>query len=112
MRTWTIGLVVVVLLIALAPIAAADKPQDLIIGKWQMDANKATITVDFEKDGKVKVSIKEGANETKGSGTYKFINDETMEVMLDIDGEKKNEKLKVKVTKDELITTDESKKEE
>src|SRR5438552_2726200 len=109
MRTWTIGLVVAVLLIALAPIAAADKPQDLIVGKWNLmaaDKDAPEVTIEFAKDGKLHLILsKNGKEQKRFEGTYKFIDDANLEVILERDGKKDTEKSKVKVTKDELMIT-------
>ncbi len=98
-------LVVAVVALAFAPALAADKPQDLIVGKWQpadaKDQGKATI--EFLKDGKVKIV----ADQFSIDGTYKFLNDKEMEVKLNYGGEEQTQKLTVAIdkAKDELTTT-------
>lgn len=74
------------------------KVQDLIVGKWRMELKEKqddkvvtiTITVEFSKDGKFKAVEKVGkpidAKSTK-EGTYKIIDDRTLEVA--ITGDKK-----------------------
>jgi len=89
-------------LLAGANFASAQKPEELIIGKWELADPKEKMTVEFQKGGKLLLE----APMVKFEGTYKFLNDTEMEVALTFGGETKKEKLKVKVTKDELITTD------
>jgi len=94
----------VVLCIAVGtPLVAADKPKDLIVGKWEPTEKKdQTPVIEFTKDGKVKISIQQ----LKIEGTYKFLDDNNMEVETTFMGQTKKEKMKVEVTKDELTTTD------
>jgi uncharacterized protein (TIGR03066 family) len=112
------GLSVLALALLLAPARAeekkADKPQDLIVGKWvpAKESDKEKGTVEFTKDGKVILKLMEGDKKIDINGTYKFITDDKVEVELDFMGEKKKETLKVKVTKDELTSVDEKDREE
>jgi uncharacterized protein (TIGR03066 family) len=109
---------VLALALLLAPARAeekkADKPQDLIVGKWvpSKEADKDKGTIEFTKDGKVILKLMEGDKKIDINGTYKFITDEKIEVELDFMGEKKKETLKIKVTKDELTSVDEKDREE
>jgi uncharacterized protein (TIGR03066 family) len=97
----------------LAPLQAADKPQDLIVGKWERKEDKVSVILEFTKDGKLKVKATGPDGQTfEISGTYKFTADDKMDVEMTFNNEKKNESLKVKVTKDELTTTDSSNKAE
>jgi uncharacterized protein (TIGR03066 family) len=97
-----------VLLLGTAVASAQAKPQDLIIGKWSSTDPKDPGILEFTKDGKLLIS----AGQIKIEGTYKFNSDTEMEVALTFGGETKKEKLKVKVTKDELTTTDSGGKED
>jgi uncharacterized protein (TIGR03066 family) len=113
------GLSVLALAMLLAPARAeekkkADKPQDLIVGKWvpAKESDKEKGTVEFTKDGKVILKLMEGDKKIDINGTYKFITDDKVEVELDFMGEKKKETLKIKVTKDELTSVDEKDREE
>ncbi len=112
------GLSVLAVAVLLAPAWAeekkADKPQDLIVGKWipAQEKDKEKGTVEFTKEGKVLLKLMEGDKKFDINGTYKFTSDDKMEVELDFMGEKKKETLKVKVTKDELTTVDEKDREE
>ena len=113
MRTAALPALLTLLTLALSLSAAPapekkDKPQDLIVGKWSREdpKTKEKIVIEFTKDGKVVIK---GTPPDKGkdleiTGVYKFITDEKVEVELS--GDKKKETLKVKVTKDELTTTD------
>jgi uncharacterized protein (TIGR03066 family) len=85
-----------------------DKPQDLIVGKWTpVNEEKVKVVLEFTKDGKI--SVKAGGMAVN-EGTYKFATDDKLEV--EFTGEAKKETLTVKVTKDELTTTDSTNKKE
>ncbi len=82
------------------PAVTGTKPQDLILGKWEPVEEKGKSVVEFLKDGKLKVSADQLALE----GTYKFIDDKTMEIKVVFGGKEETVKVKVTVTKDELVT--------
>jgi uncharacterized protein (TIGR03066 family) len=105
-RSVTVLATVALFAVAIASTFAADTAKELIVGKWQpndKDGEKAT--VEFTKDGKVKVV----ADPYSLDGTYKFVKDDQIEVTMPIAGKESTVKLIVKVTKDELTTTDETK---
>jgi uncharacterized protein (TIGR03066 family) len=85
-----------------------EKAKDLIVGKWNPDDEKAKdkLTLEFTKDGKVLIKGDLGGNAVDASGTYKFLGDDKMEIEISFMGETKKETVGVKVTKDELTTTD------
>ncbi len=95
-----------ILTAGLGPVAqvaqAQDKPKDLIIGKWESaDPKKPAVEkgiIEFTKEGKVKLT----AGPVSVDGTYKFIDEKTLELTI---GDM-TEKLTVAVTKDELTATD------
>jgi uncharacterized protein (TIGR03066 family) len=88
-----------------ASLSAGDKPKDLIVGKWEpAEKNAMTPTIEFTKDNKLKISVPQ-ANLTV-EGTYKFVDDNNVEVEISFMGQTQKEKLKVEVTKDSLTTTD------
>jgi uncharacterized protein (TIGR03066 family) len=114
-RLATLASVALLLAFTAAPLLAADKPKDLIVGKWEPKQlpEGVKVTIEFTKDGKITVAGKAGDKEFKGSGTYKFVDDDTMETEMEIMGMKDKSKTKiVKISKEELITRDEGKKEE
>jgi uncharacterized protein (TIGR03066 family) len=86
--------------------AVEGKPQDLIIGKWTPTKEKDELTLEFTKDGKVNIKGKQGGKDLEINGTYKFDGDDKINVELNFGGQTKKDTLKVKVTKDELTTTD------
>jgi len=90
----------------------ADKPKDLIVGKWMPDKDKDNVTLEFAKDGKLVVKQGDGDKKVEISGTYKFVKDDTMDVELDFMGKKMKETLTVTVAKDELTTVDSKGKKE
>lgn len=108
MRICSVTIIATVTLLALGipPTFAADTAKELIVGKWQpTDKAGEKATVEFTKDGKVKVV----ADLYTLDGTYKFLKDDQIEVTMPIAGKEESVKLTVKVTKDELTTTDETK---
>jgi uncharacterized protein (TIGR03066 family) len=110
----------VVLLASTAFLHAEEKAKDLIVGKWQPTKPPEGVQVVFEftKDGKFKMDGKaklEGKKEqdVKREGTYKFLDDDTIELAIEQVGKSETTKVKiVKISKDELITRDDGKKEE
>ena len=84
---------------------AEDKPQELILGKWQLQEPKTQSVLEFLKDGKLKVT----AQDLTLEGSYKFLDDKTMEMKVVLGGKEEVGKFKVTVTRDELITEEENK---
>lgn len=83
----------------------ADSVRDLIVGKWLPSAHRApaqATTIEFTRNGKVKVA----AAGMSFDGTYKFITDKQIEVKIAFNGMAQTVKLDVKISKDELITTE------
>lgn len=114
-RFAALAAVAVLLNSSAALLHADDKAKDLIVGKWEPtkkeDGVKAVI--EFTTDGKVKIVASAQGQEFKLDGTYKFTDDNNMEVTVEFMGNKDTKKVKVvKVTKDELVTLDDGKKEE
>jgi uncharacterized protein (TIGR03066 family) len=116
MRTWTavLAAAAVVLVFGIPAAPAADKPKELIVGKWEpTNENGKGFVAEFTKDGKVVIAGKKDGQEIKVEGTYKFLTDDTMELNLEFMGEKKTEKLTItKIDKEEMVTEDSMKKEE
>jgi uncharacterized protein (TIGR03066 family) len=122
----TAFLVLAALLTALATSAgnAADKDKDktkknseLIVGKWSPDGPAAKgVTIEFTKDGKVKISIDAGGKAIAISGTYKFPDDKTIEMTMEDPfgkGEKKSQKITVKsISGTEMVIVNPEGKEE
>jgi uncharacterized protein (TIGR03066 family) len=84
-------------------VSAQGKPQELIVGTWQpTDPNtKDSVTVEFLKDGKVKVVFLK----MQFDGSYKFLSDTEMEFTLTVDGKVNTNKLKIKVDEKTLEMT-------
>jgi hypothetical protein len=99
-----------------------SSPKDLIVGKWSGKQGPMEATFDFAKDGKLTVDVKlpkEIAEMMKKDtlqmeGSYKVIDDKTLEVTLKDpqSGKEKTEKGPFKVTADKLTLTNELGKEE
>jgi len=105
-------LLVFALALCLGGVAAAQvKPQEAILGKWEMvrkDGEKELkVTLEFLRDGKTTCLIQErqSGKETGSKteeGTYRWLDDETLEVTVN---KTDSEKAKVKVTDKELTIT-------
>ena len=102
-------LVVTVVLVAGIglPAVAADKPKDVIVGKWEpVDDKSDSATIEFLKDGRLKITAILGTMKLSYDGTYKFVDDNNIETEPTFQGKTTKDKLKVEVTKDTLTTTD------
>src|SRR5262249_34957747 len=82
--------------------------RELILGKWEVQDEKEKGGLEFRKDGSV-LAYMEGAPEPL-PGTYKFLDDEHIELPLSLGGETIPKKMGVKSSKDELVTPDETNK--
>lgn len=99
--------------LTLATADAGEKAKDLLIGKWKAVDSKNNKIVEFTKDGKMIGSTTNASGKTvKATDSYKFIDDEKIEITVDVLGKKVMQTIKIKVTKDELITTNDFGKEE
>ena len=109
----TIGLAVL-LTVGLAPAQGADKPKDLIVGKWEpLEPKGKGAVLEFKKDGTLSVAIKDDGKEVKFDGTFKFLADDVMEITMDVMGQKMTEKITLKkIDKDGMTTVDAMGKEE
>ena len=106
----------------------APKPADLIIGKWQGDGSTFTVKgkdkdkvfvrkalLEFRKDGTLAFSetdlpeLKEILPESvKGDsvmGKYSFVTESEIDMVVKLKGEEVKHRVKVAVTKDELVVT-------
>jgi uncharacterized protein (TIGR03066 family) len=93
--------------LVLAGCGGSNKPQDLIIGKWQgkeTQAGKETSgTLEFTKDGVLNIEM--GPLNLKGK--YKFIDDKNIETELSFMGQTKKDKLKVdSISNDKMVLVD------
>ena len=86
----------------------------MIVGKWQPTNEKAQeYVLEFTRDGAFKVADKQGNKELTFQGKYKFVDDNTIETVVDYSGQTKTVKIKiVKISRDEMTTIDDSKREE
>ena len=114
------GLAVALLASAfLASSATAADNKELIVGKWtpaEAQGKGIEAVIEFTKDGKIKVAVKaEGFNLDLG-GSYKFIDDKTLETTVDdpqAKGKSKTEKSTIKsISADELVITNAQGKDE
>ncbi len=102
MRLFAVAAIAVVV-ISFNPAFAADSAKQLIVGKWRPnDKEGEKAVIEFTKDGKVKV-----ISATKQiDGAYTFVKDNQIEVTMSIMGKEAKVKLDIKVTKEELTTTE------
>jgi uncharacterized protein (TIGR03066 family) len=98
------------LCVALLGPALADKPVDPLVGKWvtqdKVDDMEVELTLEFVKDGAVKVEARVGKVTQKTTGKYKVLDADTVEMELKRDDKVQKEKSKFKVDGDRLTLTD------
>jgi uncharacterized protein (TIGR03066 family) len=92
-------------------LAADTSAQALLLGKWQSaDEKDKGVIVEFTKDGGVKITLGADGLSFVIDGTYKLIDEKTVEVTMDDlnkKGEKKTEKLSIKSsTENEFVLVD------
>src|SRR5262249_36183377 len=87
----------------------ANDPSQLLIGVWEVTKAQGPppgATVEFTKDGKLKLCAKVGDNTLDIDGTYK-LHDKTITVTLSFGGKTRTESAKInKLTDQELIVED------
>lgn len=88
-----------VLYFLLISASCSSKPENLIIGKWQEIGSNHTI--EFYRDGTVKITEPTGLGKKSGTGTFKFVDPSR----LKLEGELEIE-VKILVSKDELVLID------
>lgn len=88
----------VLLLLATAAVAA-PKNAELIVGKWDLGMNTV---MEYRKDGALLMTIGSAVI----SGKYRFIDDDTIEVVITLGDQNKKNQLKVAIKDDELTTTE------
>jgi uncharacterized protein (TIGR03066 family) len=78
-----------------------DSLKDLIVGKWEPKQMNGAV-VEFKRNGTLVVT----AAQFNMEGTYKFLKNDQVELNLAIGGADQKVKLRIKVTKGELIATE------
>jgi len=94
-------------------LSGCSGPKEKIIGKWEYSkkesGGEAKMTLDFQKDGKVKMNMLVTAGETKiveesGEGTYKWTDNEHIEITSkDKAGKEETTKFAVKKVDDKEL---------
>ena len=79
-------------------VAADKKNSEMIVGKWTPDGPKGKgVVLEFTKDGKMKISIGPEGMSFVISGTYKALDDNTIEMSME-NPQKKEETKSQKLT--------------
>src|SRR5262249_52606044 len=92
----------------LTPAFVEDKPEELILGKWQGKVKEGDkefmMTIEFVKDGTFKsmVKVPDAKDPIVIKGKWKLIDGKTLETEATFMGETKKDKDTIKVTKDKL----------
>jgi uncharacterized protein (TIGR03066 family) len=99
-----------------ADVKEKEVDKDKLVGVWEATDKSQTIppgsTLEFTKDGKIKMVIKVKDKTENIGGTYKIEGD-SLKVTLKAEKEEHTETIKVKTLTDkELVTVDEKKKED
>jgi uncharacterized protein (TIGR03066 family) len=100
--------------------AFADAKSDAekaLLGKWEakqkVGDKELKATIDFQKAGKLAMNVAgTPMGDIKFDGTYKVIDDKTIEVTITFMGKTMTEKSKFKITGDKLELTDKNDKKE
>jgi hypothetical protein len=79
----------------------------LLLGKWESVDPKQPGTVEFRRDRTAIVAM---GDEPEIHGTFNALGEDVIEIHLDLGGSPITQKLKIRVGKDELVTTDEANK--
>jgi uncharacterized protein (TIGR03066 family) len=99
-----------VLSLAFLASACSSKPKDQIIGKWSGKDGETDLTMEFNKDGTMKTEVKGGLVSGSVSGKYKFVDDNTIEMEVDVGDQKQTKKARVTIEKDKMTLTDDKDK--
>jgi uncharacterized protein (TIGR03066 family) len=106
------------LLVAVTAACAADKKDDnktKIVGVWEVvkGDNPKGSTIEFTKDGKLKINIEDNGKKIALDGSYEIDGESLKTVLKGPGGKEHKETLKIKkLTEKELITEDEKAKED
>ena|SRR5947209_1071363 len=83
---------------------AADKPQDLIIGKWEMMHGKDKLLQEFAKDSKWQMTMTIQGESLKFVGRHKIIKDDAVEITFTTAGKEVTKSYKIiKITEAEMV---------
>ena len=109
-------LLVSVLLLSPSTSLMEDKiDAKLLLGKWEPEKkpdNADKVVVEYKKEGKLTVEVEAQGMKLNFEGTYKLDGDK-LEVKIDFNGNEQVQNRKItKLTKDEMVTNDDEKKEE
>ena len=88
-----------------APLAQALREQ--ILGKWESQDKDDKGSLEFRPDGTMTLAMEGGP---PANGTYRILDGETLEVRISLGDQVVTQKLRIKASKDNLVTTDESNK--
>jgi uncharacterized protein (TIGR03066 family) len=104
-------------LLAFGMTAADEKKDDnaaKIVGTWELTKGETLppgTVAEFSKDGKLKLTVKEGDKLVSVEGTYKVDGDSLTVKLKDTNGKNHEETMKLKsLTDKELVTFDDNKK--
>jgi uncharacterized protein (TIGR03066 family) len=84
---------------------ARDDAAKLLVGKWEtrqkLGEREASLMIVFEKDGKLSLKLS-GPTDLTLNGTYKLLDENTLEMTAFLTDDAKVEKVKFKVSRDTL----------
>ena len=91
---------------------AQDDAAKKLVGKWtatlKVGEKEVPVTLQFDKDGKFRLSGKVGGKDIKREGTYKLLSATRLEISTVSDGKTKTEKSDFKLAGDTLELKSES----
>jgi uncharacterized protein (TIGR03066 family) len=103
------------LLFATAQVDDTKAIEKTLTGIWEAVRGSETVplssTLEFTKDGKVKLVLKDGDDKKEIQGSYKMDGPSALKLTLEIDGQKHSERIKIeKLAEKELVIVDEQNK--
>jgi uncharacterized protein (TIGR03066 family) len=107
----TLGFALVACVLLFLPACSGGKNADKIVGTWEATKGEmpAGSTVEFTKDGKMKINIKAGGQTVSVEGTYKVDGDKLTTTGKGPDGKEKTETVKIKKLTDKELALEDDK---
>ena len=106
LRRAVLACAVVLGAVAAASGDAQDDAAKKLVGKWtatlKVGEKEVPVTLQFDKDGKFRLSGKVDGKDIKREGTYKLLSATRLEISIVSDGKTKSEKSDFKLTGDTL----------
>lgn len=89
-------------------VQAAATLKEQVVGSWEPEKAppNGKASIEFLKDGKLKMRIEVQDQKIEIDGSYKFTADDSMELEMTFNGQTKKETIKLAIAEDVMTTTD------